>query len=102
MTGPQSFLGDPEKKSMEMVVDAINAQGGIDGHLLEAVIYDDEGDPTKANLAANKLISKDNVLAVIGPSLTPTTLAIVPVLEQAKVPLISCAAGIKITDPVKP
>lgn len=102
VTGAQSFLGDPEKKSMEMMVDAINAQGGIDGHLLEAVIYDDEGDPTKANLAANKLISKDNVLTVIGPSTTPTTLAIAPVLELAKVPLISCAAGIKITDPVKP
>jgi branched-chain amino acid transport system substrate-binding protein len=102
VTGPQSFLGDPEKKSLEMIIDAINAQGGIDGHALEAVVYDDEGDPTKAVLAANKLISKDNVLAVIGPSLTPTTLAIVPILEQAKVPLISCAAGIKITDPVKP
>jgi branched-chain amino acid transport system substrate-binding protein len=102
VTGPQSFLGDPEKKSLEMVVEALNAQGGIDGHPLEAIIYDDEGDPTKAVLAANKLISKDNVLAVIGPSLTPTTLAIVPVLEQAKMPLISCAAGIKITDPVKP
>jgi branched-chain amino acid transport system substrate-binding protein len=102
VTGPQSFLGDPEKKSMEMFVEAINAQGGIDGHPLEAIIYDDEGDPTKANLAANKLISKDNVLAVIGPSTTPTTLAIAPALEQAKVPLISCAAGIKITDPVKP
>ncbi len=102
VTGAQSFLGDPEKKSMEMFVEAINNQGGIDGHPLEAIIYDDEGDPTKANLAANKLISKDNVLAVIGPSTTPTTLAISPALEQAKVPLISCAAGIKITDPVKP
>jgi branched-chain amino acid transport system substrate-binding protein len=102
VTGSQSFLGDPEKKSMEMLVEAINAKGGIDGHPLEAVIYDDEGDPTKAVLAANKLISKDNVIAVIGPSLTPTTLAIAPILEQAKVPLISCAAGIKITDPVKP
>jgi branched-chain amino acid transport system substrate-binding protein len=102
VTGANSFLGDPEKKSMEMLVEAINAKGGIDGHPLEAVIYDDEGDPTKAVLAANKLISKDNVIAVIGPSLTPTTLAIAPILEQAKVPLISCAAGIKITDPVKP
>ncbi|HBD08910.1 MAG TPA: hypothetical protein DCZ69_11675 [Syntrophobacteraceae bacterium] len=102
VTGSQSFLGDPEKKSMEMLVETINAKGGVDGHPLEAIIYDDEGDPTKAVLAANKLISKDNVIAVIGPSLTPTTLAIAPILEQAKVPLISCAAGIKITDPVKP
>jgi branched-chain amino acid transport system substrate-binding protein len=102
VTGSQSFLGDPEKKSLEMVVESLNAQGGIDGHRLEAIVYDDEGDPTKAVLAANKLISKDNVLAIIGPSLTPTTLAILPAVEEAKVPLISCAAGIKITDPVKP
>lgn len=102
ITGPSSFLGDPEKKSMEMVVDEINAKGGIDGHPLEAVIYDTEGDPTKTVLATNKLISNDKVLAIVGPSLTPTTLAIVPVIEKEKLPLISCAAGIKITDPIKP
>ena len=102
ITGPSSFLGEPEKKSMEMVVDEINAQGGIDGHPLEAVIYDTEGDPGKTVLAANKLISKDNVLAIVGPSLTPTTLAIVPIVEKEKVPLISCAAGIKITELIKP
>lgn len=102
ITGRASFLGDPEKKSLEMVVDEINKNGGIDGHPLEAVIYDSEGDPTKAVLAANKLISKDGVLAVIGPSLTPTTLAIIPIFEKTQIPLISCAAGIKITEPVKP
>ncbi len=102
ITGASSFLGDPEKKSMEMAIEQINAKGGIDGHMLEAVIYDDEGDPTKAVLSATKLISKDNVIAIVGPSLTPTTLAIVPLIEKEKVPLISCAAGIKITEPVKP
>ncbi len=102
ITGPSSFLGDPEKKSLELAIGEINAAGGIDGHMLEAVIYDTEGDPTKTVLAANKLMSKDNVLAIIGPSLTPTTLAVVPLAEKQQLPLISCAAGIKITDPVKP
>lgn len=102
ITGSSSFLGDPEKKSMEMVIEQINSRGGIDGHMLEPVIADDEGDPTKAVLAANKLISKDGVLAILGPSLTPTSLAVIPVVEKAQVPLISCAAGIKITEPVKP
>ncbi len=102
ITGPSSFLGDPEKKSMEMIIDELNAKGGIDGHLLQAVIYDTEGDPTKTVLATNKLISNDKVLAIVGPSLTPTTLAIVPLVEKEKIPLISCAAGIKITDPIKP
>jgi branched-chain amino acid transport system substrate-binding protein len=101
-TGRASFLGDPEKKTMEMMVEKINAAGGIDGHMLEAVIYDSEGDPAKAVSAVNKLIHKDKVLAIIGPSTTPTTLAIVNFVERAQVPLISCAAGVKITTPVKP
>lgn len=102
VTGRASFLGDPEKKTMEMMVEQINAAGGIDGHMLEAVIYDSEGDPAKAVSAVNKLIHKDQVIAIIGPSTTPTTLAIVNFTTRAKVPLISCAAGIKITTPVDP
>jgi branched-chain amino acid transport system substrate-binding protein len=101
VTGPASFLGDPEKKSLEMAIEEINAQGGIDGRKLEAVIYDTEGDPTKAVMGISKLISKDRVLAVIGPSATPTTLAVIPFAERENIPLISCAAGIDITVPVK-
>ncbi len=102
VTGPTSFLGDPEKKSMEMVVDAINSAGGIDGRMLEAVIYDTEGDPQRAVNAVSKLINRDGVIAIIGPSLTPTTLAVKNLAINAKVPLISCAAGIQITEPVTP
>jgi branched-chain amino acid transport system substrate-binding protein len=69
VTGPASFLGDPEKKSMEMAIDQINAAGGIDGRMLEAVIYDTEGDPQRAVQGITKLISKDNVIAIVGPSL---------------------------------
>ena len=102
VTGPASFLGDPEKKSMEMVVEQINASGGIDGHLLEAVIYDTEADPSKAVMSVNKLINRDNVIAIIGPSTTPATLAVMPVVQRAKIPFISCAAGNKIVQPIDP
>ncbi len=101
-TGRASFLGDPEKKTMEMMIEQLNAAGGIDGHMLEGIIYDSEGDPAKAVSAVNKLIHKDKVIAIIGPSTTPTTLAIVNFVERAQVPLISCAAGVAITSPVKP
>lgn len=101
VTGSSSFLGDPEKKSLELAVEEINAKGGIDGHQIEAVIYDTEGDPTKAVMGASKLISKDQVLAIIGPSTTPDTLAVIPVAEKSQVPLISCAAGNAISQPVK-
>jgi branched-chain amino acid transport system substrate-binding protein len=101
ITGPNSFLGEPERNSMQLLAEQINAKGGINGRPLELVIYDDGGDETKARLNAEKLIDKDKVLAIVGPSLTGTTMAIIPTVEKAQVPLISCAAGVKITTPVK-
>jgi branched-chain amino acid transport system substrate-binding protein len=101
ITGPASFLGEPERNSMELLAEQINAQGGINGHPIELVIYDTEGDATKAVLNTSKLIEKDNVLAIVGPSRSGTTLAVVPIVEKAQLPLISCAASVKITTPVK-
>ena len=99
ITGPASYLGEPERNTMEMLVEQLNAQGGIKGHPLKLVIYDDEGDVTKARLHAEKLIQKDKVLAGIGPSLTHTSITVLDVTQKAKLPLISCAAGVGITAP---
>lgn len=101
VTGPASFLGEPEKKTLEMLVKEVNAKGGINGHKVELFAYDTGGDLTKAKQLANKLIKDDKVLAIIGPSTTGETMAIIDDVEKAGIPLISCAAGIKITDPVK-
>jgi len=95
-TGRTSFLGDPEKKTAEMLAEEINKAGGINGHKLELIVYDTEGDATKCNLAVKKLITQDKVCAVIGPSLSGTSLAVVPLAEKYKTPLVSCAASYKI------
>ncbi|MDA8138645.1 MAG: ABC transporter substrate-binding protein [Desulfobacteraceae bacterium] len=96
VTGRASFLGDPEKKTADMVAEQINAAGGINGKKVELIVMDDEGDATKCNLNVKKLIEQDKVIAVIGPSISGLSLAVVPVFEQAQVPLISCAASYKI------
>jgi branched-chain amino acid transport system substrate-binding protein len=96
ITGRTSFLGDPENKTALMLAEEINNAGGINGKKLELIVYDTEGDATKANLAVKKLISKDKVCVVIGPSLSGTSLAVLPVAEQNETPLISCAASYKI------
>jgi branched-chain amino acid transport system substrate-binding protein len=96
VTGRTSFLGDPENKTALMLAEEINNAGGINGKKLELIVYDTEGDATKTNLAVKKLISKDKVCVVIGPSLSGTSLAILPVAEQNETPLISCAASYKI------
>jgi branched-chain amino acid transport system substrate-binding protein len=101
VTGPAAFLGEPEKKTLEMLVNETNAKGGVNGIKLEAVIYDTGGDATKAVQLATKLIRDDKVAVIIGPSTTGESMAVIPVAEKEKIPLISCAAGIKITDPVK-
>jgi branched-chain amino acid transport system substrate-binding protein len=99
ITGPASYLGEPERNTLQMLIDEYNTKGGIRGRPFKVVIYDDEGDVTKARLHAEKLIQKDKAMAVIGPSLTHTSMAVLPITQKAKVPLISCAAGIEITSP---
>ena len=101
ISGPASYLGEPERNSMEMVAEAINAQGGINGHPLKLVIYDDEGDVTKARLHATKLVQDKDCLAIIGPSITPSSMTVLEMTQKAKLPLISCAAGRGITAPAK-
>ena len=101
VSGPASFLGEPERNTAEMMVADINKAGGIKGHKLELIVYDTQGDATKAVQAVNKLIKDDKVVAIIGPSTTGDSMAVIPVVEKAEIPMISCAAGIKITDPVK-
>ena len=101
VTGPASFLGEPERNTAQMVVDKINKAGGIKGRRLELITYDTGGDATKAVQLANKLIKNDHVVAIIGPSTTGDTMAVIPVVEKAGIPLIACAAGSKITDPIK-
>lgn len=102
VTGPASFLGEPERNTTQMVVEEINKAGGVKGRMLQLVTYDTQGDATKAVQAATRLIKEDKVVAIIGPSTTGDTMAVIPLVEKAQIPLISCAAGIKITEPVKP
>ena len=48
VTGPASFLGEPERNTAVMMVDEINKAGGIKGRKLELIVYDTQGDATKA------------------------------------------------------
>ena len=101
VTGPASFLGDPEKKTLEMYVDAINAKGGVNGQKLELVIYDDGGDANNARTFATRLVEEDKIAAMVGGTTTGTTLAMMPVFEEAQIPFISLAGSVQIIEPVR-
>ena len=93
ITGPASWLGEPERNTALMIEEEINKAGGINGHPLKLIIEDTVGDATKTVNAVKKLINSDKVCAIIGPSRSGCTLAVVPIMQEAQVPLVSCAAA---------
>jgi branched-chain amino acid transport system substrate-binding protein len=100
VTGPASFLGDPEKKTLEIYIDEINAKGGVNGQKLQLIVYDDAGNANNARTFATRLVEEDKVVAIVGGSTTGSTLAMIPVFEDAKIPFISLAGAIQIVEPV--
>ena len=100
VTGPASFLGAPEKKTVEMFVGKINTAGGINGHKIELIIKDSGAKPENAISLAKQLIDEEKVLAIIGPSTSGETMAIKNICQEGKTILLSCAAAEDIVNPV--
>ncbi|MBN1293006.1 MAG: ABC transporter substrate-binding protein [Candidatus Latescibacteria bacterium] len=92
VTGPAAKLGGPEKNTVLMIQDQINAAGGINGQMIEVIVEDDQGVEENTINALQKLIHRDNVVAIIGPTRSGNGIAAAPICEEAKVPLVSCAA----------
>jgi len=101
-TGPAAFLGGPEVRSLNMLVDEINAKGGIKGKTVELIVKDSGGSPEKAVSFAKQLIEEDKVFAIIGPSTSGESLNIKKIAEDGKTILISCSAAEAIVVPVTP
>ena len=100
VTGPASFLGAPESKTMQMMVDDLNAKGGLLGRKIELIVKDSGGSPEKALSFAKQLIEEEKVLAILGPSTSGETMQIKGLCEEQKTLLISCAAAEVIVNPV--
>ncbi|MFQ5973128.1 MAG: ABC transporter substrate-binding protein [Alphaproteobacteria bacterium] len=101
VSGPAAFLGDPEKKTLELYVDKINEEGGVLGKQIELVLYDSGMDAAKAVTLVKRLIDQDEVEAIIGGTTTGETMAVVGEVEQAEIPFISLGGASVIVDPVK-
>jgi branched-chain amino acid transport system substrate-binding protein len=101
LSGPAAPLGQSEQRSINLLKKQLDQQGGINGQPVEFLIEDDESDPAKASVAANKLIDQEKVPAIVGCSSTGSTLAIMPVAAKAGIPVVAMAAGTQVTQPVK-
>ncbi len=98
VSGANAFLGEPEKNTALMIVE--NFKKRYPDKKIELLIYDDEGDATKAQNYATKLIEEENVVAVIGPTISGASLKIIDIALDNNTPLISCAAAASIVEPV--
>jgi len=101
VTGGLSFLGEPGKNTVDMIAEEVNKSGGINGHPLELIIYDTVGHPTRAVTLSQKLIKRDKVCAIIGPMSSGSVLAMIPIIEESKIPNMALGASRKIVEPVK-
>ena len=100
VTGPASFLGAPEAKTLEMLVEEQNKKGGVLGRKIELIVKDSGASPEKAFSFAKQLMEEDKVFAIIGPSTSGETMKIKGVAEVGKTILLSCAAAEVIVNPV--
>jgi branched-chain amino acid transport system substrate-binding protein len=100
VTGPAAFLGAPEANTLEMLVEAVNAKGGIGGRKVTLVIKDTQASAEKAVSFAKQLIEEEKVLAILGPTTSGESMAIKALAEGAGTLLLSCAAAEVIVQPV--
>ncbi len=102
LTGGASGLGVPEDNTVKMMEGQINnLLGGANGHPIEVIVYDTATDPTTCVTMVQKLIEEDEVLAIIGPSTSGESNAVIDTVTTAEIPLVSCAAALSIVSPVE-
>lgn len=99
LSGQSALAGEAITRGMTIAIDDINAKGGLlGGRKLELVRRDDEGNPAKGVTAARELIFREKVAVLFGGLDTPVSMAIVPIVNQEKVPFMGpWAAGTGIT-----
>jgi branched-chain amino acid transport system substrate-binding protein len=92
-TGPAAQLGIQMRNGIKAYFDYVNEKGGVHGRRLELVTEDDRYEPAVAPSASKKLIEEHKVFALLGYVGTPTGVAHLPVISQAKVPLVGMFTG---------
>ena len=100
-TGQAAFLGEPGKKTLELFVSDLNKAGGLLGRKVELILYDSKSNAKDATDLVRRLLDQDKVDFLIGGVTTGETMAVVPLVEEARIPYLSLAGASVIVNPVK-
>src|SRR3954447_22174031 len=102
MSGPGAYFGAQDKQGIELALEQLN-KNGVNGYKF-AIQYEDSAcSPLPASQAAKRLIDQYKPDIVIGEECSDATLAVMPTMEQAKIPLLNAgSSSIKVTEPGNP
>ena len=89
LTGTTATFGISTKNGIDMAVDEINKAGGLLGKTVRVIMEDDQGRPEEAQTVVTKLITSDQVVAILGEVASSRTMAAAPVAQQNQIPMIS-------------
>ena len=92
MTGQEATFGDSTDKGIKLAVEELNAKGGVKGKQVELKTYDDQGKPEEAALAATRFVTQDKVTVLLGEVASSRSLAMAPIADANKVPMVSNAS----------
>ncbi|MDE3077106.1 MAG: ABC transporter substrate-binding protein, partial [Chloroflexota bacterium] len=98
ITGPYAILGVPLKAGLDFEIKRVNDAGGLDGHPIKMFFTDDRSDPTQG-VANLKTIIEQHPVALIGPSFSSVSMALSPLVTQAKLPDIVVSVPLAPDDP---
>jgi branched-chain amino acid transport system substrate-binding protein len=93
LTGRAAHIGTAQRDAVLLAIDDVNTQGGINGRKLEMVMSDTESNPTKAVMALKKVLESEDVVAIIGPTLTGTGMAMRGFIEKEQIPAFMHSGG---------
>ncbi|MEX2287297.1 MAG: ABC transporter substrate-binding protein [Planctomycetaceae bacterium] len=89
LSGSEATFGRSTDNGIQLAVEETNDAGGIDGKQIRLITYDDKGESNAAGAAVTRLVTSDNVTAVLGEVQSGLSLAGAPVCQEYKVPMIS-------------
>jgi branched-chain amino acid transport system substrate-binding protein len=93
LTGRAAHIGTSQRDAVILAIDGVNEKGGINGRMLEMVMGDTESNPTKAVMALKKVLESQDIVAIIGPTLTGTAMAMRGFIEEEKIPTFMHSGG---------
>ena len=103
LSGPIAAIGADGRDGLLMLVDEVNAAGGVNGRKIKLIVEDTGYDTKRAVLAGQKLVERDKVFAIVFPFGTPTSLATLPIAKEKGIPhLFPGSSGMAFHTPPHP